>query len=427
MTGKDIIIISLQSWDIEIGSNSKNIAIEFARNNRVLYVNSPLDRATIWRQRKDPRVKKRIDIFNGNSHDLLQLADNLWTFYPRTILESISRIPWNWMFDRGNQINNRRLAKEIQSAVNRLQFNNPILFNDCNMFRGFYLKELIQPQLYIYYSRDNILAVDFWKRHGKRIEPALMRKSDLILTNSDYLANRARQYNSAVVNVGQGCDLSLYNKKMVSSVPSDIASIPAPMIGYTGALVHNRLDLDIIRFIAHKYPKWSIVLIGPEDVTFRKSDLHRLRNVYFLGNKSPEQLPHYVGYFDVAINPQKLNDFTIGNYPRKIDEYLAMGKPVVALKTEAMSIFAQHTYLASSKEEFGKEIEKALFENSPERETLREMFAREHSWENNVREIYKVIEMFLASKTYAHGIAEQENKQVMNSLNHSPLELKYHE
>jgi len=400
ITGKDIIIISLQSWDIEIGSNCKNIAIEFARNNRVLYVNSPLDRATLWRKRNDPGVKKRVDILKGNSHDLIQIEDNLWTLYPRTLLESVSRIPWNWLFDRGNKINNRRLAREIQSAVHRLQFNNPILFNDSNMFRGFYLKELIQPQLYIYYSRDNILAVDFWKRQGKRIEPALMRKSDLVLTNSDYLANRARQYNSATFNVGQGCDLSLYNKKLVSSVPSDIASIPSPVIGYTGALVSNRLDPDIIRFLANQYPQWSIVLIGPEDETFRKSDLHRLKNVYFPGNKSPEQLPHYVGQFDVAINPQKLNDLTIGNYPRKIDEYLAMGKPVVALKTEAMSIFAQHTYLASNKEEFGKEIERALADNSPERETLREVFAREHSWENNVNEIYKVIERHMDSNTY---------------------------
>jgi hypothetical protein len=33
-----------------------------------------------------------------------------------------------------------------------------------------------------------------------------------------------------------------------------------------------------------------------------------------------------------------LNETTKGNYPRKIDEYLAMGKPVVATKTIAMDI-----------------------------------------------------------------------------------------
>jgi len=413
---RDIIVTSLQPWDIEIGSNCKNIAIEFARHNRVLYVNSPLDRSTILRKRKNPRVRKRLDILKGKSDDLEQIGDNLWTLYPRTILESISRIPWNWLFDIGNKINNRRFARQIKSATDRLQFKDPILFNDSNMFRGFYLKELIRPQLYVYYSRDNLLSIDFWKLQGKRMEPALMEKSDLVISNSTYLADLARRYNSGSTYVGQGCDLLLYDKKKITQVPGDIASIPSPVIGYTGALFTLRLDLEIIRFLAHQYPKWSIVLIGPEDENFRKSDLHALKNVYFLGNKSPDQLPEYVNCFDVAINPQKLNELTIGNYPRKIDEYLAMGKPVVALKTEAMSVFSGHTYLATNKVEFVKEIEKALFENTPERETLREGFARNHSWENNVKEIYRAMETVMGNRQHAFGLPEQKYEQPIKSL-----------
>jgi len=413
--GRDIIVTSLQSWDIEIGSNCKNIALEFARHNRVLYVNSPLDRATIWRKRKDPRVRKRIDILKGKSDDLVKISDNLWSFYPRTLLESISRIPWNWLFDRGNRINNRRFARQIQSAMKRLHFSNPILFNDSNMFRGFYLRELIRPQLYVYYSRDNLLAIDFWKRQGKRMEPALMRKSDLVVSNSTYLADMARRYNPGSTYVGQGCDLSLYDKTRINSIPEDIASIPSPVIGYTGALFTLRLDMDLIHFLANQYPQWSIVLIGPEDEVFRNSDLHELRNVYFLGNKNPDQLPEYVSRFDVAINPQKLNELTIGNYPRKIDEYLAMGKPVVALTTEAMSVFAGHTYLAKDKVEFGNNIEKALFENTPELEALREIFARDHSWENNVKEIYRAMEKVMGDRQTLHGSPKQKDEQPINS------------
>jgi len=404
ITGRDIIVTSLQSWDIEIGSNCKNIALEFARNNRVLYINSPLDRATIWRKRKDPQVKKRIEILKGRSDDLVQIGDNLWTLYPRTLLESISRIPWNWLFDLGNKINNRRFARQIKSAIHRLQFKDPILFNDSNMFRGFYLKELIQPQLYIYYSRDNLLAIDFWKHQGKRMEPALMRKSDLVLSNSTYLAGLAKQYNPKSYYVGQGCDLSLYDRKKIPSVPEDIAKIPSPVIGYTGALVTLRLDLELIRYLATIYPQWNVVLIGPEDESFRRSDLHGFRNVFFLGNKSPDELPEYINRFNVAINPQKLNDLTIGNYPRKIDEYLAMGKPVVALNTEAMSVFAGYVYLPENKVGFGQAIEKALLENNPEREVQREDFARGHSWENNVKEIYNAIGNITENRNEVDGL-----------------------
>jgi len=101
-----------------------------------------------------------------------------------------------------------------------------------------------------------------------------------------------------------------------------------------------------------------------------------------------EALPSYLNHFDVALNPQKLNEVTIGNYPRKIDEYLAMGKPTVATLTKAMDVFKDYTYLAESKEDYLSLVEQALKENSAEKEEARSVFAKSHTWENNVKEIY---------------------------------------
>ena len=56
--GKDIIVMGIQAWDIEIGSNCKNIAVEFAKNNRVLYVNPPMDRVSQYRERQTQKIKK---------------------------------------------------------------------------------------------------------------------------------------------------------------------------------------------------------------------------------------------------------------------------------------------------------------------------------------------------------------------------------
>jgi glycosyltransferase involved in cell wall biosynthesis len=405
---RDIIVIGLQPWDIEIGSNCKDITRQFARHNRVLYVNSPVDRMTIWKHRIDAKVQQRLDIIRGKSDDLVQREENLWVFNPRTVLESISRLPWNGLFDRINRINNRRFARQIRSAAERLKFRDFILFNDGNMFRGFYLKELMNPDLYVYYSRDNFMAMDFWKVQGTRIEPALMGKADLVVANSSYLANAARKYNPNAFDVGSGCDLTLYDKKKIFSAPADIASIPGPVIGYTGALITLRLDPDILRYIASRNPEWSIVLIGPEDDDFRSSDLHGMKNVHFLGTKKPEELPAYISCFDVAINPQKVNEVTIGNYPRKIDEYLALGKPVVATKTETMSVFSGYAFLASGKEEFAAMIAQALRENSSEKELEREKFARSHSWENSVAGMYRFINERLNE---LHPLNNERNKK----------------
>lgn len=388
---RDFIIIGLQALDSRIGSNCINIAEEIAKHNRVLYVNYPLDRLTILREKNDPLIQKRLRINKGQEPDLIQVNDNLWNLFPRTTLESISQLPFDFVFDFFNKINGKRFARQIQKAIRKLGFKNYFIFNDSDMFRGFYLKELLEPEMYIYYTRDNLVAVDYWKKQGIRIEAALMAKSDIVVGNSTYLADQARVFNPKSFYVGQGCDVSLFDKKLIQRLPEDFDKIPRPIIGYIGAIFSLRLDVDVLIHIATKKPDWQIVLVGPEDEVFKQSKLHDLSNVWFLGSKKMEELPEYLVAFDVAINPQKLNEVTIGNYPRKIDEYLAMGKPTVATRTKAMEVFEDFTYLAETKEQYVEMIEKALIENNPEREKAREEFARSHTWTNNVEEIYKQI------------------------------------
>jgi len=50
----DIIMVGQQPWDVEIGSNNKNIAVQFSKNNRVLYVNSAISRGTAIKHKSTP-------------------------------------------------------------------------------------------------------------------------------------------------------------------------------------------------------------------------------------------------------------------------------------------------------------------------------------------------------------------------------------
>jgi glycosyltransferase involved in cell wall biosynthesis len=389
--GKDIVVVGLQPWDNEIGSNCKNIAIEFAKNNRVLYVNYPMDRISIKREANNPLVAKRIDIINNKKNNLIQINDSTWQLYPNCVLESINWIPSTFTFRFFNKINNWRFAAEVKKAIAALNFKDYILFNDSDMFRSYHLAELIKPKLSMYYTRDNMMSVPYWYKHGHKLEPELVRKSDVVTANSTYLADIAKQHNPNSFYVGQGCETDAFDLEKINYVPSDIEPIKAPIIGYIGALYKLRLDLNLIEHIALSKPEWSVVLIGPEDDVFKQSRLHELKNVHFLGLKDSSELPAYLAKFDVAINPQILNEVTIGNYPRKIDEYLAMGKPTVATETKAMSIFKDYTYLGKTKEDYIMLIEKALAENSLAKQQERIKYARSHTWENSVSEIYKAM------------------------------------
>jgi teichuronic acid biosynthesis glycosyltransferase TuaH len=110
-------------------------------------------------------------------------------------------------------------------------------------------------------------------------------------------------------------------------------------------------------------------------------------NIYFLGSKNPESVPTYIYHFDICINPQLVNPLTIGNYPRKIDEYLAMGKPVLATSTEAMKMFEQHVFLCSTKNDYVDKINAVLADKnsfSKEEKKRRTDFALSHTWENSI-------------------------------------------
>ncbi len=391
MKNQNIIFTGLQSWDIPIGSNAKNIARVMSQQNRVLYVNPPQGF-----RGKGNKAGKAGECYLRKINERLYVLELNFRTLPA------NSFSWGWMFDVLNRLNNKRVARAILSGAKQLGFENFMHFNDNDIFRGYYLKDFLKPTLSIYYRRDWLQGVDYWRRHGVRLEGSLAGKSDLVLTNSPYLCDTIRQYNPHSYYVGQGVDLSLYAPRKKYPVPEDMQGVSGPIVGYAGAVSSLRLDADLLYGVAREMRDVSFVVVGREDDFFKAHRFHILSNVYFLGEKTPEMLPCYIAHFDVCINPQALNDITRGNYPRKIDEYLALGKPVVATATPTMEIFKPMISLCANESDYVEALRAALdHENDPEKaqenERLRSeriALARSHSWENSVGAIYSVIEQY---------------------------------
>ena len=377
----NFVFVGLQRINTDRESTSTGLAKELAKNHKVLYVNPPIDRKTYFSDAKDEFTQAHILSIKNKEEKLLQLNDNLWVLDPHTILESINWIPSTTVFSAFNWINNNFFAKEIREILLTLGFEQFILINDKDIFRSFYLKEFLKPELYVYLDRDYTLGVDYWRKHGISHEPKLMQKADTVVCNSIDFTKRAKHYNKNSYYIGNGFDDELYNDNTNLPYPEDLKGVPGPIIGYVGALSSLRLDIDLIEAIATNRQDWSIVLIGPEDEVFMKSKLHKLPNIFYLGKKNKNIVPPYLKHFDVCINPQLINDVTIGNFPLKINEYLAFGKPVVATSTNPMKeIFRDHVYLASGLDQYLTNIEKALAEDNDTLRVNRKEFVKNFSW-----------------------------------------------
>lgn len=378
----DFIITSLQSWDIEIGSTIKNTSLEISKRNRVLYINTL---PTLFQWLRSP--KRKAD---------KQIKENLWIIYCNFPALPANSMPFKWLFNAINYYNNLCIAHTIKKATQRYKVKSYIHLIDTDIYRSLYLKKLLQPSISIYYRRDYVIGVSYWRKYGPACEQMLVKQSDIVITNSSYFTEELKPLNTNIYTTNTGVNLELYDANISYPLPAELKNIPSPRIGYTGTIIKRRLDAELLYAIAQKLPHYNFVFVGPEDEFFSQHPLHTLRNVYFVERKEVKELPAYIQYFDVCLNPQLVNPITEGNYPLKIDEYLAMGKPVVATSTHTMrDIFAQYTHLAIDADSYMYAIESALNEtDNIELKDARIAFAHTHSWAHSVEKIYKAIETY---------------------------------
>lgn len=394
IAGKDFVFTGLQPWDIPIGSNAKDIALEISKHNRVLYVNAPLNKKTFHIKTSTPEFIQRRNVITKQIPPLRQIHENLWVLdYPFTIWP-INFLKDGFIFDQANRINNKTLYNYVYKTLTTLGFNQYISFIDNDIYNSFYVKDFLRPELSIYYRRDNMTNGSkkaFWGKHAPRLEPLLCKKSDLVITNSELLAEKVKTYNPNTYNVGQGVNLCNYHTDFIRPCPQDMHTIKRPIIGYVGWITSRRLDAALLFEIAQKRPDYSFVFIGNEDSFFMGHPLHELPNVYFLGLKPQSETISYMANFDICINPQLINHNTDGNYPRKIDEYLALGKPTVATRTSAMKMFEGHVWNCVGAEEYLHALDSIINNPTDRQAKERIRFAHTHNWKNCVQEIYKYI------------------------------------
>jgi len=166
-----------------------------------------------------------------------------------------------------------------------------------------------------------------------------------------------------------------------------------------GVLADFKIDLELVEHVVAQRLNWHFVFIGDEREGQHSAAIARLKtraNVHFLGWRPYAQLPSYLRGIDVALLPQRINDYTRAMFPMKYFEYLAAGRPVVATPLPALAEFTALHRQANTPEAFMEEIESAL--TAPSIVPTDHPILQAHSWEARLDAMLDCIAMPPASE-----------------------------
>lgn len=308
---------------------------------------------------------------------LRQVADNFFTY--STIDSAI--------------FSETRVYQKIKKITSLLSFQNIILWSYFPMFVGYFD---LDSKLKIFDAVDNWIEHENFKNYKKRLQEnykIIDKKADLIFTVSKDLF-KLFPNNKGVHWIPNGVDVDKFNPAKSGAKfkikDKKFKDIQGPIIGYVG-IIQNRVDMDLIKYLATQNSDKSIVLIGMVWPDANVDIIRGLKNVYLLGHKSYQELPGFIHQFDVAIIPHKINKFTRSMNPLKLYEYLACGKPVVTTPISGIEKFASLVEVGKTHEEFNQKIKKMLAEDNFEKHSQRIAAVKKYSWESRVDKMLRLI------------------------------------
>jgi len=329
ISGRSFILLSSIEWDF-LWQAHQEIASRVARaGNRVLYIETTGVRGPRWGDAR--RIAKRVSRWTraAVTQGVRQVAPDLYVSSPLILPP----------FDRAGErtINRKLLIPLVARTARNLGMRDPVLWSFLPTETTLDLvRALATPAGAVVYH----CLADFTRLASNPLriaasEREMLRLSDLVLALCGDLARHCRRWSSNVHILPPGVDLTAFTLRPHSPAgpwfgPSDSAlmqALSSPVIGYVGGL-HQHVDFELLIEAARARPQWSWVFVGP-----RQSDvgeLGRLPNVHLLGQRPHDRLSDYLSAFDVCIVPYLLSSFTETVVPTKINEYLAMGKPVVS-------------------------------------------------------------------------------------------------
>ena len=365
----DLICFCHLRWNF-VYQRPQHLLTRFAKSGRVFVVEEPMYGAT------------------HNYLDVNQVKDqNVWVAIPHLM----------------DGLDQQRIDEAQRSFINEL-----IECFDITEFIAWYYSPMpltfsdqLHPDLVVYDCMDELSAFNNAPASLKQLEEQLFERADVVFTGGHNLYKAKKSFHNNIFPIPSSIDKSHFSQaRLHEDDPADQAAIPFPRIGFYG-VVDERLNIELVNEIASLRPDWHFVIIGPV-VKIDSATLPRRDNIHYLGGKNYNELPAYLGGWNVAMMPFALNRSTKYISPTKTPEYLAGGKPVVSTSiTDVVDPYgtAGLVHIADAPMDFVKAISEALDTTNDEAWLQKvDEFLSGISWDKTYETMSHLIRLTLDSK-----------------------------
>ncbi len=362
--GTWVVMLSGSGW-ADARHRQHALAREVAEDRRVLYVDPP-GRAMRWRFTVD------------------QVAPSVWHVTPPTVL------PFGTVLPPANAVNRWAVARLLRRFLRDRP--GPRL-----LWIGEALAASVAGRLAERGVVYDVTDLDWtftrsWNRwHLRRGERLAMTKADLVLLSSPALTAWLSRHTGSgePIVVANACDPGMF--RPAGPVPSWLSRLPSPRLVYAGTVDTRAFDAPLIARVATEHPEWTFVLAGPSTVAGR-APLASLPNVRLVGPIPYQDMPALLRGCDACLVPYRLGGLVDYVLPKKLYEYLAVGKPVVATALPALRGLEDVLHIAHDCDEFAAGIENALAHaTSPSAISTRRSAALANSWSARGRMVRRLL------------------------------------
>ena len=239
------------------------------------------------------------------------------------------------------------------------------------------MQRSIKPRITVYHPIDDYAF--YWPKRAQRtlrLEDELLRRSDLVICTGKFMVDEFRQkyphLADRIHHIPNPVPASLIvPQPLPRTLFRGAGSDPRrPVLGYVGR-IQDRLHEATICALARALP-WADIVLAPVPGEMERRQRDGLvnpfaahANIRIRENVPKTELVELVRSFDVCLLPQVESHFNNCVSPRKLWEYFATSRPIVAMHLPEAALLEPLVHVAHSPEDFIAVVKSILVAGEP--------------------------------------------------------------